>query len=71
MARALEDFSKAVEGSGADLMPWLQDFSMGVAYGPAQVRAQIDAAAAAGVHSWILWDPAVSYTTAALEPRPR
>ncbi|MDQ3680600.1 MAG: putative glycoside hydrolase [Actinomycetota bacterium] len=71
VARSLEDFSKAVEGSGATLMPWLQDFSMGVVYGPAQVRAQIDAAAAAGVESWILWDPTVSYTTAALEPRPR
>ena len=41
------DFTHGVAGSGAAVVPWLQDFSAGgVAYGPVEVRAQIDAALA-------------------------
>ena len=42
--RSLADFRAAVAGTGARLVPWLQDFSLGVTYGPAQVKAQIAAA---------------------------
>ncbi|MGI9658732.1 MAG: putative glycoside hydrolase, partial [Gaiellaceae bacterium] len=35
--RSLEDFGGKVEGRGARLIPWLQDFSIGVPYGPAEV----------------------------------
>ena len=66
VARSLRDFTASVEGTGARVVPWLQDFSLGVTYGPAEVRAQIDAARDAGVREWILWDPAVTYTGAAL-----
>lgn len=58
---SLGDFIRLTEGTGAEVMPWLQDFSLGVDYGPAQVRAQIDAAAAAGIDSYILWSPTVRY----------
>jgi len=66
--RSLEDFRREVAGTGARLVPWLQDFSLGVAYGPAQVRAQIEAADRDGVHEFLLWDPDVTYTAAALTP---
>lgn len=50
-------------------MAWLQDFSLGIDYGPAEVAAQIEAAEDAGVVDFLLWDPATTYTTAALPPR--
>ena len=66
--RSLEDFQRDVHGSGARVVPWLQDFSLGVDYGPAQVRAEIRGARDAGAGEWILWDPAVTYTADALAP---
>lgn len=52
----------------AQLRPWLQDFSLaGMSpYGPAQVRAQIDAAQAGGAGGWMLWAADSVYTTDAL-----
>ncbi len=64
--RSLGDFEKDVRGTGARIVPWLQDFSLGVEYGPAQVRAEIEGAHDAGMDEYLLWDPAVTYTTAAL-----
>lgn len=69
--RSLRDFLEAVEGTDAQIIPWLQDFTIdGVFYGPEQVRAQIRAAEDVGVDSWILWDAGVTYTAAALDPLP-
>jgi hypothetical protein len=65
---ALADFQAKTEGTGIALTPWLQDFSLGQTYGPAQVRAQIDAAAALGVGDWLLWNAGAVYTTPALSP---
>ncbi len=64
--RSLEDFQKDVRGTGARVVPWLQDFSLGVDYGPAQVGAEIQGAHDAGIDEYLLWDPAVTYTVAAL-----
>lgn len=58
---SLADFIRLTDNTGAEVIPWLQDFSLGVAYGPAQVQAQIDATAAAGIDSYILWSPNVRY----------
>jgi hypothetical protein len=66
--RSLRDFQRQVRGTGARVVPWLQDFSLGYTYGPAQVRAQIDAAKEVGIREWLLWDPLVTYTGDALEP---
>ena len=66
--RSLGDFQTQVAGTGATVMAWLQDFSLGVEYGPAEVRAQIQAAEDAGVFDFLLWDAAATYTRAALEP---
>lgn len=70
--RSLFDFERDVRGTPARLVPWLQDFSLGgVVYGPPQVRAQIAAARKLGVDEFLLWDPGVTYTAAALEPNAR
>jgi hypothetical protein len=47
-----------IDGEAGKLRPWLQDFSLGgmAAYGPDQVREQIDAAEAEGVEGWLLWN---------------
>jgi hypothetical protein len=63
---SIRDFVAQVRGTGARIVPWLQDFSLGRTYGPAEVRAQIDAARAAGADEFILWDAAVTYTAEAL-----
>jgi hypothetical protein len=66
--RSLVDFERDVAGTPARLVPWLQDFSLGVTYGPYQVRAEIAAARRDGIDDFLLWDPAVSYTSSALDP---
>ncbi|GAB2509438.1 putative glycoside hydrolase [Nocardia heshunensis] len=66
--RSLQDFRARTEGTAAQIIPWLQDFSLGVSYGDAEVRAQIDATYAAGYNGFFLWNPAVSYHGGALSP---
>jgi hypothetical protein len=65
---ALADFQVKTAGTGKYLMPWLQDFSLGQPYGPAEVRAQIDAAGSLGVKDWLLWNAGATYTAPALSP---
>jgi hypothetical protein len=67
--RSLRAFQRDVRGTGARLVPWLQDFTLGVRYGAAEVRAQIEAAGADGIQEFLLWDPAVTYTAEALRAR--
>ena len=50
------------------LRAWIQDFDYGGDYDAADVRAQIDATARAGAPSFMVWDPANRYTSAALLP---
>lgn len=71
VARSLRDFNRDARNSGARIVPWLQDFTLGVAYGPAEVRAQIDAARSVGIDEFLLWDPLVTYTSEALRPNAR
>lgn len=42
--------------------PWIQDFSLGLRYGKAEVEAQIRALADAGIRSFLLWNPNNVYT---------
>ena len=46
--------------------PWYQDFDMGATYTKEMVRAQITAGERLGISSWMLWDPANTYTRGAL-----
>lgn len=66
--RSLQDFITKAAGSGVAFNLWVQDFSMGIPYGPAEVRAQIDAARDLGVDSWLLWNATVRYTPEAITP---
>lgn len=55
----------------AVLRPWLQDFTASYLprykrYGPAEVRAQIDATYDAGAEEWLLWNAGNKYTAGAL-----
>ncbi len=63
--RSLQDFRKQTQGTSAKIVPWLQDFSLGVSYGSGEVTAQIDAARDAGVDGFFLWSPTVTYHLAA------
>jgi peptidoglycan/xylan/chitin deacetylase (PgdA/CDA1 family) len=64
--RSLRAFQRDVRGTGARLVPWLQDFTLGVDYGANEVREQIEAAQADGINEFLLWDPVVTYTAEAL-----
>jgi hypothetical protein len=69
--KSLTDFQRVTEGTGVRFLPWLQDFTLyGVPYGTAQVKEQIDAAAALGVDGFLLWNPNVRYHGDALTPIP-
>jgi hypothetical protein len=65
---SLKDFKKRLEGTGCRLRPWLQDFSLRVKYGPAQVRAQIKACYDLDIEEWLLWNPNSEYSELALAP---
>jgi hypothetical protein len=68
-AKSLADFQRIAEGTGVRFLPWIQDFTLnGVPYGPAEVKAQIDAAASLGIDGFFLWNPNVRYTSGALTP---
>jgi hypothetical protein len=69
VSHSVDDFKKAMKGTNAGLRPWLQDFSLKVAYTPDMVRRQIDACENAGVHQWLLWDPNCTYSEEALKPQ--
>lgn len=53
-----------------EIRPWLQDFQDyafdGRTYTPAEIRRQMDGAREGSGRGWMLWDPAVQYTPAAL-----
>ena len=74
--RSMEDArARSQMPNAAIIRPWLQAFTLGPPrYGPAHVRAQIDAVLDAGLHEWVLWSPGSNYDPAALalegEPPP-
>lgn len=45
--------------------PWIQDFDLGADYTAGMVREQIQALEDLGIDSWMVWDPANTYTEAA------
>jgi hypothetical protein len=55
--------------NAATIRPWLQAFTLGPPrYGPAHVRAQIQAVYDVGLEEWVLWSPGSNYDLAALAP---
>jgi hypothetical protein len=63
---SLRDFRRQLAGSRALLVPWLQDFSLGRTYSPADVAAQIASARGAQTGGFMLWNAAGLYTPGAL-----
>lgn len=68
VAKSLADFQRKAAGSGVAFNLWVQDFSIGIPYGPAEVKAQIQAAEDLGVGNWLLWNATVRYTDEAITP---
>src|SRR5687767_4199029 len=67
--RALRDAKRRSAGiaNAAKVIPWYQDFTLGAPrYGPAQLRAQMQAGYDNGIYDWMLWNPGSRYTIAAL-----
>jgi hypothetical protein len=68
----LEQSQHWAPGTMKKMRPWLQDFTYPLegysAYGPDEVRAQIDAAEALGVTGWLLWNAAGEFEVSALAP---
>ncbi|MEK7388532.1 MAG: putative glycoside hydrolase [Elusimicrobiota bacterium] len=68
--QGVKDAISRLNGNPASLRPYLQDFSLGVRYTPAHVRAQILAAEEQGVRGWILWNPQNRYSWSAATAGP-
>ena len=66
VARSLRDFRRALRGQKTELVPWLQDFSLGRDYTLEDVQAQILAARDADARGFLLWNPSGVYTREAL-----
>ena len=64
--KSLRDYAKRLPNM--KLRPWLQDFSLGVTYGEAEVRAQIKAAREVGYNEYLVWNGKNIYTEAAYKP---
>ena len=70
--RSLKDFVRDTRGTGAQVIPWLQDFSLyGVHYGVPQVQAQITAAHNDHIQGFLLWNAGSSYQGGALAVLPK
>jgi hypothetical protein len=62
--RTLVDFKRQIRGSGAQLIPWIQDWN----YSPEQVMQQVRAARLQGAKGYLLWNANGIYTKSALAP---
>jgi hypothetical protein len=71
VAFSLHDFNNAMLGRKANLIPWLEDFSLTSAHRPPEeVQAQIDAARRAHTKGFLLWNPEGVYTEQVLKYAP-
>lgn len=62
---AIDKFSALGIEPQHHLRPWIQDFNLGATYDAQKVEAQIQALYDLGITSFLVWDPANTYTTAA------
>ncbi len=68
---SLMDFNRLVLTTNPEcaIVPWIQDFSLGIKYGPDMVRKQIEGARAVGINGFYLWNAGATYQGAALDVR--
>jgi hypothetical protein len=64
ITKSLADYKKRLPKKA--VRPWLQDFSLGYHYGPAEVKAQLKAMRELGYEEFLLWNAGNRYTEAAL-----
>lgn len=57
--------AKALGMGPEKFRPWIQDFDLGATYTASMIRDQIKGLNEQGINSYMVWDPANSYTTAA------
>jgi hypothetical protein len=65
---SLAHFKRELRGRDAEIIPWLQDFSIGREYTLDEVRAQIESARLQESRGYMLWNAAGVYTEGALAP---
>ncbi len=63
ISHSLQDFQSQLAGDAVTIIPWLQDFSLGRTYTPADVAAEIDAARTFHTGGFMLWNAGGIYTT--------
>jgi len=62
VAASLRDYRRQMRGTKAQLIPWLEDFSLGRTRTADEVRAQIEAARSYRTRGFLLWNPSGVYT---------
>ncbi|MBA0125145.1 hypothetical protein H0B56_06285 [Haloechinothrix sp. YIM 98757] len=67
--RSLEDFLEQVDGTGARVVPWLEDTNYRAWDRAEKVRQQIAATEDHDIDEWLMWDPQVRYTLDAYPER--
>jgi hypothetical protein len=70
VSHSLTDFQTQLSGGRAVIVPWLQDFSLGRPYTPADVAAQVAAARSHHTGGFMLWNAGGVYTPQALHSGP-
>ena len=69
VVRALADFQRLTAGSGAAVVPWLQDYSVGsFEYTEPEITAQLQAARDSGSNGYLMWNPRALYHWPAIVP---
>jgi hypothetical protein len=65
---ALSDFTTQMRGTQAELVPWIQDFSMGQKFTLSDVQDEVLAVRRSATRGYLLWNPTCTYTPGALKP---
>lgn len=66
---ALSDFSDATRGSKAELVPWIQDFSLGGRnFTLSDIEDEILAVRSSGARGFLIWNASGEYTPGTLQP---
>lgn len=65
---ALSDFNTAMRGTKAELVPWIQDFTMGKKFTLADIQDEILAVRHSGARGFLIWNASGEYTPGTLEP---
>ena len=69
VSRSLVDWQAVAAGTGAAVVPWIEDFPAGRAeYNEFQVAAQIQAAGDLGLTGFLVWNPKTLYHSGGINP---